>query len=319
MSLPRRRVWRIAPTTFVVVALFAVVAGVCVPILSYLLYRREESPYIPAFLVALTVLALLYAWRFGLHPRLRTTEDGVIVINPFRRHRFAWEDIRVVAPSENGLVIASLTHRADAWCVQKSNFSARRGRITRCDRIAGELLDVLDDFDRPLADTDTSLHLRRARPDESRRLMRIERAASEAEFSHIFPPDEYPYPSAEVTKRWRRLLREPKVRIFVLELLDAPVGLVAFTADTVLHLAVVPHQMRRGYGSALMGYATNEIFASGAREAHLWVLVENHGGRAFYRSHRWMETDRRRDCDYPPSPAEMKMTRKNPAAPRRSR
>lgn len=319
MPVPPRRVWRAAPATLAVVTVFAIAAGVGVPVLAYLIYRRDQSPFVPGFLVLLTALGLLYAWRFGLHPRLRASDEGVTVINPFRRHSFEWDDIRVVAPGENGLVIASEWAKAEAWCIQKSNYAARRGRITRCDRVADELIDILETVDPPLADADTGLRIRRARPDESRRLMRIERAASEAEFRHIFSPEEYPYPAVEVTRRWRRLLRDPKVRIFVLELLDAPVGLVGFNADTVLHLAVVPHQMRRGYGSALLEYATADIFDSGAREAQLWVLVDNQVARTFYRSHEWIDTDVRRDCDFPPSPEEMKMTRKNPSAPRRSR
>ena len=73
-----------------------------------------------------------------------------------------------------------------------------------------------------------------------------------------------------------------------------PVGFVAFNDDTVLHLGVVPHQTRRGYGSALLEFASLEIFAGGESEASLWVLVGNEAARAFYRSHRWTDTADRR-------------------------
>ncbi len=314
-----RRVWRAGPATLVFVWLFALAAGVAIPVLSYLTYRAERSPYIPGLLGLLTVLALLYAWRFGLHPRLRVTDRTVEVINPFRRQSFDWDDVTLIAPGENGLIVGSKEAIAEAWCVQKSNYAARRGKFTRADRIANQLLDILELHDPPLEDEETGLRIRRARPDESRLLTRLERAASEASLGHLFPPEEFPYPVTEVTRRWRRLLHDRFTRVHILELFDAPVGFVAFDAETVLHLGVVPHQTRLGYGSALLEYASLEIFSSGATEASLWVLVGNEAARAFYRSHRWTDSADRRQSEYPPHPEEIRMIRKNPAAPRRSR
>ena len=95
----------------------------------YLVYRREGSPWIPGALALLAVLALLYAWRFGLHPRLVADDDGVHVRNPFSSRSFAWRDIRLVAPGENGLVIGSDDEVAEAWCVQKSNAVDRPGAV----------------------------------------------------------------------------------------------------------------------------------------------------------------------------------------------
>ena len=40
----------------------------------------------------------MYAWRFGLHPRLRVTDRAVEVINPFRRQSFDWDDVTLIAP-----------------------------------------------------------------------------------------------------------------------------------------------------------------------------------------------------------------------------
>ena len=41
------------------------------------------------------------------------------------------------------------------------------GRVTRADRIANQLLDILELHDPPLEDEETGLRIRRARPDES--------------------------------------------------------------------------------------------------------------------------------------------------------
>jgi ribosomal protein S18 acetylase RimI-like enzyme len=314
-----RRVWRAGPATLVFVWLFAGAAGVAIPVLAYLIYRTDSSPVIPGLLALLTLLALVYAWRFGLHPRLRVTGRAIEVINPFRRQSFDWDDVTLIAPGENGLIVGSREGIAEAWCVQKSNYAARRGKFTRADRIANELLDILDLHDPPLEDEETGLRIRRARPDESRLLTRLERAASEDALGHLFPPEEYAYPVTEVTRRWRRLLRDRFARVHILELFDAPVGFVAFNDDTVLHLGVVPHHARRGYGSALLEFASLEIFAGGKAQASLWVLAGNEAARAFYRSHRWIDTADRRTSEYPPHPEEIRMIRRNPAAPRRSR
>lgn len=319
MTVSTRRVWRAAPATLTVVWIFTVVAAVSIPVLAYLIYSLEGDVWVPAVLGLLTLLTVLYAWRYGLHPHVRTTDSEVVIRNPFRTHRFLWEDITLVAPGENGLLIGSEDAQAEAWCIQKSNYATKRGRRTRSDRIVNELLDMLDAHDPPLEDAEKGLRIRRARPDESRLLTRMERAASEAELSHIFPAEQYPYPNAEVLKRWRRLLRDRLTRVHIIELFDAPVGFVAFDADTLLHLGVVPHQTRRGYGSALAEYAATEMFARGVQAAHLWVLVDNTTARSFYTSLRWQETDERRDCEFPPHPQMLQLVRRNPSAPRRSR
>jgi ribosomal protein S18 acetylase RimI-like enzyme len=319
MSEPTRRSWRAAPATLVVVSIFALAAGVTVPLLAYLIYRADGAPWIPIALLVLTVLALVYAWRFGLHPRLQATDRGVIVTNPFRRRTFGWDEITLIAPGENGLIVGSEDEVAEAWCVQKSNYAARRGKFTRADRIAHQLLDILDIHDPPLEDEETGLRVRRARPDESRLLTRLERAASEDALGHIFPPEEHPYPVTAVTRRWRKLLHDRSTRVYLLELVDTPVGYVAFNSAHVLHLGVLPHHGRRGYGSALVEFASQEIFALGTPEASLWVLTDNQAARRFYRAHQWKETEDRRHSEYPPEPEELRMVKRNPSAPRRSR
>lgn len=319
MSVFARRVWRIAPGTRVLVWLFVVLAGVSIPALAYLLYRDEGERWLALGLVALAAACLLYAWRFGLHPRLVAAPDGVSVVNPGRRAHLDWEDITVVAPGEDGLVVGSPEQQSEAWCVQKSTRAARRGRRTRADAVADELTDLLEAYAPLPSDDTTGLRIRRARADEVRRLARMERAASGAALAHVFPPERHPYPMESVVARWQRLLRDGGVWVVILELFDAPVGYLAYSVDTVLHLGVAPSQTRRGYGSALLEYATAEIFSGGAPEARLWVLDQNTSARAFYDAHGWQLTDESRESPYPPHPTESVWVRRNPAAPRRRR
>jgi ribosomal protein S18 acetylase RimI-like enzyme len=318
MSDQTRRVWRAGPMTLVLVSAFALAAGVAVPILAFLIYRNGSALWLPALFGILTMLALLYAWRFGFHPRLRVTDQNVEIINPFRRYSFEWDDITVIAPGENGLLIGSEDSAAEAWCVQKSNFASRRGRVTRADRIAHQLLDIVELHDPPTEDEEAGSRIRRARPDESKLLTRLERAASEVALAHIFPPNQHPYPTSAVARRWRQVLSDRLMHTYLLEVRDSPVGYVGFDGDTVRHLGVVSDHQRRGYGSALLEFACMEIYAGGVREAFCWVLADNHLARAFYRTRGWTETGVRRNSDYPPHPESLQLMRKNPHAPRRS-
>jgi ribosomal protein S18 acetylase RimI-like enzyme len=317
MSDQTQHVWRAGPVTLVLVSIFALAAGIVIPVLAYLIYQNGSSLWLPLLLLALTVLALLYAWRFGFHPRLRVTDQTVEIINPFRRYSFAWNEITVIAPGENGLLVGSEDGAAEAWCVQKSNFASRRGRLTRADRIANQLLDVVELYDPPFPNEEDGLRIRRARPDESQLLTQLERAASEGALVHLFPPQQYPYPVAAVERRWRDVLRDRLVHTYLLEVQDNPVGYVAFDGTAVRHLGVVPDQVRRGYGSALLEFACMEIDSGGAREAFLWVLVDNHVARAFYRARGWTDTGERRNSGYPPHPLCLQLMRRNPQAPRR--
>jgi ribosomal protein S18 acetylase RimI-like enzyme len=319
MTVSSRRVWRAARPTLLIVGIFAGTAGIALPVLAYLIYRREQSLWLAVVLLALAVLILLYAWRYGLHPKIWTRGHVLRIDNPFRRYEFDWDDITLIAPGENGLIVASDEQVAEAWCVQKSNAATKKGRLTRADRIASSLLDILEIYHPPISDEETGLRIRRARPHESALLTRIERATSKAGLTHIFPAEKFPYPTNAVAKRWRRLLHDRSIRVHILDRLDKPVGYVAFNADTILHLGVDPKHQRRGYGSALLEFASLEIFDAGMSDAQVWVLVENHGARAFFRWHGWRDTADRRNCRYPPRPLELKMVRRNPSAPRRSR
>jgi ribosomal protein S18 acetylase RimI-like enzyme len=312
------REWRASPATLVLVAAFGLAAGVVIPILAYRIYRNGSALWLPALLFLLAVFALLYAWRFGFHPRLRVTDQNVEIVNPFRRYSFEWDDITVIVPGENGLLIGSEDAAVEVWCVQKSNRAARSGRLTRADRIANQLLDVVELHDPPFENEENGLRIRRARPDEGRLLARLERAASEEALAHIFPPQQYPYPISAIIRHWNQLLRNRLMHAYVLEVHDNPVGYIAFDSETVHHVGVLPDQTRRRYGSALLEFACMEIFAGGARKAFCWVLAENHAARAFYRTLGWIETGARRNSEYPPHPESLQMMRKNPHAPRRS-
>ena len=53
--------------------------------------------------------------------------------------------------------------------------------------------------------------IREARPDEAGTLAAIQREASLAALSHVFPPELYPYPTDEINRRWEEFLGDANV------------------------------------------------------------------------------------------------------------
>lgn len=147
--------------------------------------------------------------------------------------------------------------------------------------------------------------LRPAVPADAEPLMDVERSAMTAALPHVFPPDRYPYPSAEVLARWRHELAEPAVDVRVV---DDPAGsgrlaaFVAWRGDRVLHLGVRPEHWRSGLGSRLLAEAT-----AGARRPALWVLAENHRARQVYERRGWTPTGRTQQAEFPPYPTEIEL------------
>ena len=84
MTVRTRRVWRVSPTTLTVVWIFVLTAGLGVPVLAVVAWLRADEPFIAVFLVLLGAGAVLYGWRFGLHPRLIASPNGIEVVNPGR-------------------------------------------------------------------------------------------------------------------------------------------------------------------------------------------------------------------------------------------
>ena len=318
MTVRTRRVWRVSATTLAVVWTFVVVAGLGVPVLAILAWLRAGEPLIAVFLVLLGAGAVIYGWRFGLHPRLIASPNGIEVVNPGRPAHLDWPDLTVIAPGENGLILGTEHIRAEAWCVQKSKSALRKGRSTRADAVVAELEQLQDRFDPPLEDEQTGIRIRRARQVDLDLLTSIERAASEAALKHIFDPEQHPYPTDEVRRRWRRLLRDRRTHIRILEEYSKPAGLVVWDSDGQLRqLAVSPQYSHQGHGSLLLQYATEELMFGGTSELSLWVLEDNLSTRGFYRSRGWRDTDERSKSDYPPYPSQIKMVHTNPKAPRR--
>lgn len=147
-----------------------------------------------------------------------------------------------------------------------------------------------------------TLPFRAARADEHDALTALERAAGLRAHAHVFPPEQFPYPTAAVHDRWRRVLADPSVQVGVAEDADGLAALVAFDAELVRHLAVRPDLWGHGLGRAALGWAGER-----APVRRLWCLEENHRALALYEHLGWRPTGRRQRAEFPPHPVEVEL------------
>ena len=131
--------------------------------------------------------------------------------------------------------------------------------------------------------------------------MSLERDANLIALAHVFPADEFPYPSQEVEERWQSLLADPAVAVCVA---DSPLGspprlvaCVAWDSRRLRHLAVHPDQWGTGLARAAIDLAVSRM-----QEPRLWVLDANDRARAVYAHLGWVPTGRTGLAEFPPFP-----------------
>jgi len=147
--------------------------------------------------------------------------------------------------------------------------------------------------------------IRAARPDEAATLAAIQRDASLAALAHIFPPDRYPYPMAEVTERWQEALADATVSVFVADEGGTAAGVAGARAEWLDGLYVVPEWWSRGVGRALHDHVLEQLRAVGSEECHLWVLEHNGRARRFYERLGWHADGTSRVVPFPPNPIDL--------------
>ena len=136
-------------------------------------------------------------------------------------------------------------------------------------------------------------------------LTAVERSASMAALGHLFPPDEFPYPTADIRARWVATVADPAVTVEVLEdpnLDGRVVAFVAFDAERIRHLAVHPRSWRRGHARRALALATSRMV-----QPRLWMLEGNHRARGLYEHLGWHPTGRSRPAEWPPHPTEVEL------------
>ena len=78
------------------------------------------------------------AWRWGSHPLIGATGEGVTVRNPLRTVVVAWEDVTGCVATSHGVTIGHAGERPlVAWAVPKPTLSIWFRRVTRADEVVG--------------------------------------------------------------------------------------------------------------------------------------------------------------------------------------
>jgi GNAT superfamily N-acetyltransferase len=151
--------------------------------------------------------------------------------------------------------------------------------------------------------------IREASPGAAAELAGIQERASINALAHVFPPERYPYPWAEVLARWEASLEDAGTRILVAEVDGRVVGVAAVAGEWLDALYVVPEHWSSGIGSALHDRALDDLRTLGASRCHLWVLEENEQARRFYERRGWRQNETTRLVPYPPHPIDVGYTR----------
>lgn len=150
--------------------------------------------------------------------------------------------------------------------------------------------------------------IRRAHFDDLDALLEMERAASTASFAHIFPAH-LPFPADDVLARWAVRLDDPTQTVLIAEMAGERAGYVAVGGGWLNHLGVVPDHWGSGLADVLHDAALAALAAEGADTSYLWVLVDNHRARRFYRRRGWRETDFVEAEVFEPFPLKLQMWR----------
>ena len=150
--------------------------------------------------------------------------------------------------------------------------------------------------------------IRQARLDEAETLAAIQRDASLAALTHIFPPERYPYPIAEIRQRWSDALADPVMTVLVAEQDTAIGGVAGCRAEWLDGLYVTPALWGHGVGRELHDEVLDRLRAGGSTRCHLWVLEHNDRARRFYERLGWRENGDRRVVPFPPNPIDVGYT-----------
>jgi GNAT superfamily N-acetyltransferase len=144
--------------------------------------------------------------------------------------------------------------------------------------------------------------IREARPDEGPTLAAIQRDASLAALAHVFPPELYPFPMDDVTRRWDDSLADDGLTVLLAEEDGVATGVAGCRTEWLDGLYVLPQFWSRGVGRALHDSVLERLRAEGCERCQLWVLEDNDRARRFYERLGWAENGTSRVVPFPPKP-----------------
>jgi GNAT superfamily N-acetyltransferase len=133
-------------------------------------------------------------------------------------------------------------------------------------------------------------------------VLAIQREASLAGLSHVFPPDRFPYPEDEVRDDLREQLDDPRF----IALVDAEGRGFTMVGDGWLQrLYVREGAWGSGLAQELHAAALDALRDQEVTTASLWCLAENPRARRFYERQGWRLNDTHRVVPFPPHPLDL--------------
>jgi GNAT superfamily N-acetyltransferase len=150
--------------------------------------------------------------------------------------------------------------------------------------------------------------IRAVTPREAQALVEIQKVASVAGFGHVFPPNQYPFPSEAVLERWLTALSDPAEVVVLAELDDVAVGFAAMRSGWLDALYVIPSCWGKGVGPQLHDHSLRWMSDLGCDCCQLWVLEQNTRARRFYENRGWRLNGDARAVPFPPYPLDVGYT-----------
>jgi putative acetyltransferase len=141
--------------------------------------------------------------------------------------------------------------------------------------------------------------IRRSGPDEAETHWRVQREACLPALAHVFPPEQYPFPDAEVLARWRGFTGT----VLAAERDGHVAGIAGVEACWLHGFYVRPEWWGTGVADELHAAALGAM--ADCPELKLWVLEENHRARRFYEKRGWRPNGETRVVPFPPSPLDV--------------
>ena len=141
--------------------------------------------------------------------------------------------------------------------------------------------------------------IRRSGQDEAETHWQIQREACLAGLAHVFPPERYPFPDADVLRRWR----EFGGVVLAAERDGVIVGIAGVESCWLHGFYVRPEWWGSGIADELHDAALAAM--PDCPELRLWTLTENHRARRFYERRGWRLNGETRVVPFPPNPVDV--------------
>lgn len=134
------------------------------------------------------------------------------------------------------------------------------------------------------------------------RVVAIQEPASVASLASVFPQEEFPFPRADVARRWREEINTPVIDCIVVVAAGAVVGFAAIHKDEVLHFGIAIEHWGTGLAHQAHDALIDLMRSRGVTRAWLRVFTGNSRGRAFYERLGWRPTGERTRSTFAPNP-----------------